>query len=126
MYVLSECVYIFDVLSHTLHATVLHVSFATLFSPQSGLHSILWSCRYVCAAVSLTLYVWEWYHFLDYGERNYHLLSEILQLMKAGSGSSVHPDSGNYDERIRTGASKVCGMLVACVVSPYVNAVMYC
>ena len=67
----------------------------------------------MCAALSLTLYVWEWYHFLDYGERNHRLLSEILRLMRAGRGDFVQPDSGAYDERVRTEASKVCSVLIA-------------
>ena len=79
-----------------------------LYPPQSGLHSVLWVCRYVCAALCLTIYVWEWFHFLDYGERNYRLLSEIRQMMSAGRQVSVQQDGGPYDERIRTGVSKVC------------------
>lgn len=78
----------------------IHVSF------QSGLHSMLWTSRYVCAAVSLTLYLWEWYHYLDYGERNYRLLTEIKEMMKGRAegtiGSSIQP-SGPTDELIMKG-----------------------
>ena len=30
---------------------------------------------------SATLYVWEWYHFQDYGEKNYRLLEEIREMV---------------------------------------------
>ena len=64
---------------------------------------MLWTSRYVCAAVSLTLYLWEWYHYLDYGERNYRLLSEIKEMMKGQTvRSSAHP-SGPTDELIMEG-----------------------
>lgn len=42
---------------------------------------MLWLCRYLCASLGLLLYIWEWYSYQDYGERNYKLLHEIRQLM---------------------------------------------
>ena len=32
------------------------------------------------------VYVWEWYHYQDYGERNYRLLAEIREILRTGRG----------------------------------------
>lgn len=78
---------------------------------------MLWTSRYVCAAVSLTLYLWEWYHYLDYGERNYRLLTEIREMMKGRTGgtvrSSAHP-SGPTDELIMEGAPQTRVSVMYC------------
>ena len=50
-------------------------------SPQTGLHSWLWWCCYLRGAGAAMLYVWEWYHFQDYGEKNYRLLEEIREMV---------------------------------------------
>ena len=49
--------------------------------PQTGLHSWLWWCRYLWGVGAATLYVWEWYRFQDYGEKNYRLLEEIREMV---------------------------------------------
>jgi len=41
---------------------------------QSGLHAWLWWSRYACLLAGLLVYMWEWFHYCDYGSPDRPLL----------------------------------------------------
>ena len=85
-------------------------------SLQSVLYNMLWVCRYLCGGVCLLLYVWEWYNYQDYGERNYRLLAEIRQLLRNGTSSSVQ--SPHHSATVQPKISRKVCICPLCLLYP--------
>ena len=47
---------------------------------QSGLHTWLWWSRYASLLAGVLVYMWEWFHYCDYGMKNSQVLIDLYSL----------------------------------------------